>query len=302
MGREIDYEKVRQDLIALGNKDIPRSSLLEAIGKLTREQVKFTTGLALDSGHTTVQYPPADSFENRSFISPQHVFLDRDNMLQKARLAVTAEGAEFIKSYPRILRDIEKGLYVLSNSFDYSSNEPLQEVPLGSKRRIKFWKKGGQSNIYQLEVQGQPYVVKTHAPQQGFSDPSQPFINEMMQMQELQKQFGDSFKQHGLELPTCLFASGQMACREFVAGERPREQEVNKHFPPDLRSKIEKFISEKKKSKDPLWKNIEMDIYFDGHSLKCSNFILKKDEKMVWIDPFFYAQPGLIHRLVRALS
>lgn len=232
-----------------------------------------------------------DKFGNRLFRSPEHYYFDRADEKVKAALLVSRKGELLIKNNPGILNDLDQGLIKM----EYTS-EPgnlikrRSSVDLGKGRKLTYIAQGGQSQVYILEANGNKYAVKTKSSKYiNFPDPSQPYINEMLQMQDMTENLKEEFAKLSIRLPSFLFASGQVGCAEFVEGEKPTAEDfANKSE--QLRTLVKDYLGKKKLDGDPLWENISSDLFVFS-KIKTLNFVKEKDGTLVWVDPLFYDDP-----------
>jgi len=236
---------------------------------------------------------PRDRFGNRIFSSADKSYVDRQGNETKAAMLVSSKGEAFIKNNPSILNDIDYGIteltFAMTQDFLW---ETIGEIDLGEDRKMKKLPKGqgGQSLVYLLEVGDEKYVVKKKFSQQRKSeDVSQPYINEMLQTQALEHDLQKELQEAGIEMPTYIFASGQVSCSEFIEGMYPSEKFLKEKVG-GLLYKVESYIREQQ---IPLWEGIKHDANYTQKtpriiSYKTDNFIQKKDRTLVWIDPFLY--------------
>jgi hypothetical protein len=217
-----------------------------------------------------------DRFGNRVFRSSGLIYTDRSYSPVRAALLVSPTGRGFLRSNPRILRDIDRGLAVLGSD---------KTVGLGSGRRIERWRGGSQSRVNLLTVDGQKKVIKT----QSSSLYSQPFINEMLQVQSLQADLGDQLGQFNVEMPVFLFASGQVSCMEFVEGDEAVENDLSP-FVGKLYRVVKNYVDDQNDEGNKLWRGVFVDLmkFYPTTQIRANNFVKRPDGKLVWIDPFFF--------------
>lgn len=217
-----------------------------------------------------------DRFGNRVFRSRELIYSDRSHSSVRAALLVSPKGREFIRSNPRILSNIDSGLAILED-------EKIAE--LASGRRLERWKSGSQSRVNLLTVDGQKKVMKT----QSSSLYSQPFINEMLQVQSLQADLGDQLGQFNVEMPTFLFASGQVSCIKFIDGEEAVENDL-RPFVGKLYRIVENYVRDQNKGGNKLSTGVFVDLmkFYPTTQIRANNFVKTPDRKLVWIDPFFF--------------
>ena len=233
-----------------------------------------------------------DRFGNRLITSPTIGFFNRKDEESKAALLISTEGEIFIKNHKGILKEIEEAI----NQF--KQNLQLKNLKL-SQGEIEFVLEHN-SDIYKITLQDGEYILKVPTDRSGirpgyenyFEDVSQPYINEMLQLQEFDEEFGPELDKLGIEINAILFASNSVSLSRFIPGKHPER----KNLLPILNSltpEIEKFIHEREKKNIPLWENIHQDL--DRKKPKEAesypardNFIERPDESLVIIDAFAY--------------
>jgi len=234
-----------------------------------------------------------DRFSNRIFSSPNFAYRDREGEKVKAALLVSLEGEEFIRANKDVLNDIDKGLSFMQRLSLADKNGKQRRIDLGTGRSLSYLTSGGQSDVYLLETQTGRYVVKILKPNRARdTDASQPYINEMLQVQSIKTDLKGQLDRLGVEMPTFLFASGVVSCTEFVDGVIPERFEVSP-VSGSLKDIVRRYADEKRKT-NSLWKKIAADITTPAGNnkdiLKTDNFIKrKKDGKLVWVDPLYYS-------------
>lgn len=229
-----------------------------------------------------------DKFGNRVFSSADRYYVDREGDKTKAALLVSPEGQRFLQKNPQLLSQIDQGLLALEHTFKQGRRaETIDAHDLGNGGSLKKLDViSGQSNIYILSLDQDKYVLKTRRPG---ADADQPYVNEMLQVQEIQAELGDVFRFAGVVLPEFLFASGQIACRKYVEGKPPSLHELRLQIG-SFNPKVEEYLRIQRWAKNPLWKNVHTDLF--GHNgLRTNNFIREPQGKLHWIDPFAYIPP-----------
>lgn len=240
---------------------------------------------------------PQDRFGNRVFASADKAYLDRLGNETKAALLVSAEGESLIRSHPGILSGIDAALHRLdSNRAERASVITRNNRHIGT---ISLYTDlGSQSDVYLLHLGPETYVIKKHRQDQTTKENGrQPYINEMLQAQSLAADLHDQFVQAGIVMPTFLFASGQLSCTRFEEGSEPRPRHLKAPLS-TLLPQVNAYIAQKQREGDPLWSKIKLDssgrqTRFSSledmlRNLRTSNFIKRKDGKIVWIDPFYF--------------
>lgn len=243
---------------------------------------------------------PRDRFGNCVYTSPIKSYKDREFNETKAAMLVSREGEEFIRQNPGILNDIDLGLTQIT-SMD-QSDSPLQtgaEVELGrqengaKKRTIKklfTGHQGNQSLVYLLEIGSEKYVIKKHTSKNDSGVKlTQPYINEMLQTQSLAADLQTELAAARVEMPTYIFATGQVSCAKFVEGIPPTEKQLENTLQGFLAS-VTNYIADQQSD---LWSCIHTDakVFLTTPATvryKTDNFIQRADGSMVWVDPVFY--------------
>lgn len=234
-----------------------------------------------------------DRFGNRIFISPTQSYKDRDSHIVKAAILLSTEGEEFIKTNRGILKDIDSGLRVFDPNRKTGSRpkNPGEDLNLGHSRVMRRFNEGKQSILYVLRTDSEEMVIKVKKFVWGLEDFSQPYINEMLQCQALNTDLKEALDRYEVEMPNFLFASGQVACRQFETGEKPTPQELIQRVGKILRL-VDDYIHEQQTREIALWHNISADPQTsDALYTSAQNFIKRSDGRIVWIDPVFYNPP-----------
>jgi hypothetical protein len=248
--------------------------------------------LPLTEGQTVQR----DRFGNRLFTSPEKSYNDRENEENKAALLVSPKGEAFIKANLGILQDIDRGLQSLNVEEKRGSvNSDLSEIDLGNGRKLEALTipgktEGSQSVVFLLQTETGKYAVKVmkHIPIE--STPiSQPYSNEMLQTQAIALDLRDELAQQDIEMPTFLFASGQVSCTEFVEGECPQPDEWAPHIS-RIHPQIASYIAAQREQGNTLWNGTTLDFYQphaymeDRLVLRTDNVIKRPDGKFVPVD------------------
>lgn len=234
-----------------------------------------------------------DQFGNRVFSAHKKGlytpgYMDREGVKYKAALLISTEGEQFIKENPGILNDIDRGISAINN---WESSIVLSEKPERSMHKI--WSEYNR-RLARLRLGRNEYLLKW-LDQEGLTDryrAYQPFINEMLQIQDLQKKFAKELlrKDVNVVLPTYFFASGFLVCKSYEPGEPPSPT-------PEILERIDKALSivmeyvwEQTEVKGSVWGNVHFDTHdwIVGKTIRTDNFILRPDNKLAWIDPFTY--------------
>ena len=94
----------------------------------------------------------------------------------------------------------------------------------------------------------------------------------------------------GIRLTFPLFASRQVECTRFEAGNHPRPDEIRKISKGDLNSHVKNYINSQLRMGNTLWENVIIDLFNHQHLVegRVDNFIKSADGTLVWIDPLTY--------------
>lgn len=227
-----------------------------------------------------------DRFGNRMFTSPDLAYSDNQKNLVKAGVLLSKKGEKFLISHPGIIGDIDAALDKLGNQ-GMAEAEKKKGVQIG-KHRLRYLVSGGQSNVYILEIGKKKYIVKTHIDSHDeylLGDRFQPYINEMLQIQNIGTDLKDKLRKLKVKFPNFLLASGQACLVEFEEGEKshtPNNMDSFRRFQSILRL-IGEYVNDQISINNPLWKNIQVEDKYD-------DFIERKDSTLVFIDPFAYSE------------
>ncbi len=232
-----------------------------------------------------------DRFENRIFPAEKHGILtpgyyDREGRQTQAAILISPDGDRFIKRNPGILHSIEKGLKEIVKGADDV------ELDRGRKMSRLTGVFSVQSLLSTLSINNDKYFIKIHAPSLPPRDNlSQPFINEMLEVQAIQTDLREALTKISITFPTYYFASGQVLCRGYENGlaPSPTEDILKRIF--NLSRVVNYYIGDEDTDKKSLWHNIELDL-LDGflmNAIRCENFIERSDGLLSWIDPFLHS-------------
>ncbi|MGE5041376.1 MAG: hypothetical protein ACM3IJ_00545 [Candidatus Levyibacteriota bacterium] len=236
-----------------------------------------------------------DRFGNRFFSSLKTAFLDREGNSFKAGVLVSPEGEEFLKENLGILQDIDKGLTKMTEIGE-SKRVISGAIDLGGQRSLAFLGQGAQSDAFMLETPTGRYVVKkgreSKTEQPSVLNRRQPYINEMLQIQELSEDLRKEIAKKGIFFPTFLFASSHVSCEAYEEGvpvTSDQQAESIKAFAALVNKTVQK------KNSLPLWRNIEADVikkvtpYGDKtYEVPLNDLVKRQDGTIVWLDPLMY--------------
>lgn len=240
-------------------------------------------------------YPLSDSerdkFGNRIFSSKNKIFLDREGQELQASLLVSPDGDVLLKKYPGLLTKLEAGLRELEDLKLKERFLTKDKVDLPNLGTLETLVQGGQAKVYKLSLPKDSLAVKTILHYYN-NRVDQPFINEMLQMQELANEAGRELNGQNIYLPKYYFASGQVLAREYVKGDRPQHAEL---LPVLKKGQIilQKFIEARQQNNNRLWENVHLDIRTKNFSgwlteyFKQDNFVKTEDGKFFCIDLFY---------------
>lgn len=243
-----------------------------------------------------------DRFGNRLFPAQDTGYIDKQGEMVRAAMLTSPQGQEFIGRNHGILRDVTSGLtHFYQMRRDITSLKESEEFQMSPGRSLRYLDSGGQSYIYLLTI-SQP------TPDEGTSEPrryiikvrndyrpdayylSQPYINEMLQTQAVGQDFATELSNLGVALPTFLFATGQMSCREYIEGSPPQSSPELEHTLDTLGSTIGPYIANQEKSGNTLWNNIAVDAWISEGAAAGRNFLQSNDGRLYWIDPLVHEQ------------
>ncbi len=230
-----------------------------------------------------------DEFGNRVFTSPLSYF-DADARMVKAHILVSPEGQKLITQNPGLLRAIDGGIGFLSEKLAKLSAEERAESHLGvitdgvSLTRIGG---GNQSEAMLLEVAKRKFIVKTNKSlSKRFDSYSQPYTNEMLQIQTIQSVFGEDLKTAGVYIPRIFFATGHVSCSEYAEGSMT--QTTQDAAIRNLVVKVFEYVYDHNKAGDPLWKDVHLDWNNDFGDKPTRIDLIKTKSGLAWIDPIYH--------------
>ena len=235
-----------------------------------------------------------DQFGNRLFSARREglyapTYIDREGKKYKAALLISSEGEKLIKENGGILNDIDQGILAINHS--EWEVYPSKKHPERSLHKI--WTEA-HTHLARLRIEKNEYLLKW-LDQEKLAEQLyayQPFINEMLQMQDLQKRFGEQLLQKDINviLPTYFFASGFLVCKSYEPGEPPSATpEIVKRIDKAMET-VMQYVWKQREIKGSLWENVHFDTadWFTGRMIRTNNFILRPDNKLAWIDVFAY--------------
>jgi hypothetical protein len=235
-----------------------------------------------------------DEFGNRAFSSPLS-YIDRENRETKAAILVSPEGERFIKSHRGILKAIDTGLQEYSRMVEAGEimhrKEDKPKITLGGNGELTLLQSGNQSRTFLLtDSEGNNYVVQTLLSRKAtYTSYSQPYVNEMLQTQELEKALHEDLSAAEIDMPQFLFATGFVSCTKYFENGEPAtnynlsEKKVKSTL--KIFKKARDFAEKKGREHNPLWENIDIDAF--TNTLPGDN-VLKVGSRLAWIDPLYH--------------
>lgn len=239
--------------------------------------------------HFKPQDDGKDEFGNRVF-SSKLSYYDADLRPVKAHMLVSPEGQEFISANPGILKTIDGALLQISHKLGPLDDEQRKNSGISiisGGILISHIGGGNQSEAMLMEMKGKKYVIKTNKSlSRRFDRYSQPYTNEMLQIQGVQKNLDREFKSAGVFIPKILFATGHMSCSEYVEGkilETTEDPKIRK-----LVEKVFEYAYDHNKAGDPLWKDVHLDWNNDFGGKPVRIELVDTGKNLAWIDPFYH--------------
>lgn len=107
----------------------------------------------------------------------------------------------------------------------------------------------------------------------------------MLQVQSIAKDLAPQLAELEVDMPTFLFATGQMSCTEYVEGSHPETTEETRKNLKLVESLAGGYTQQQESKGNALWQEIFVD---PG---RYSNFLQRSGGKLVWVDPLFWMDP-----------
>lgn len=261
---------------------------------LKSEKRYISSELTTNTNVTIPNFSPGengkDAFGNRAF-SSQLAYFDRFGQLAKAALIVTELGQSFLTSHKGVLRDIDGGLWRFSELFSkgfVSNSDERPTISLSESRTLTWIGGDGQSKVFLLQQGEERYIVKTNLSMSKiFTRYSQPYINEMLQVQSLSEDLANILGKAGLRFQEYLFATGYMSCTKYVeVNDEPVKMTADIKMAIRV---INAYIKLKHSKNDPLWKGVSLDVTSE---LQFGTNATQIGNEVVWFDPFYF-KPSL---------
>lgn len=233
-----------------------------------------------------------DNFGNRVFTHHTTAFRDRSGSPVRAELRISQEGLEFVKANRGITRDIEIGLGDLNRAEYFPGNigfsrkdGPSVSLGISGERTMSYLTDGGESAVYLVETPTGRYIVEARNPRldnlRRRQDPTQPYVNEMLQVMSLQADLKELLDSAGVVMPRFLLASPVFSCQVYEEGKHIDEKK-RRDLVRRLSAPVKKYISDQKINGNPLWTNIMEEEWRE------TNFIARPDGTVVWVDSVCY--------------
>ncbi len=209
-----------------------------------------------------------DRFGNRLFTSIERwVYPTVSGDILPAALLVSPEGNKFLRSHLGILT-------ALDDSLKQPDQKDLQIDEKGAT--LSKLRNGSMSTAYLLALGDEEYVVRTPRFPMGQDKFPQPYINEMLQIQDLSMALNEQLVQLGITLPTYLLATGQVSIVTYLKPRGRFEQ------PPKIWRRaidlVTRYVSDQRNSGDVLWQDVHCDI-------NPKDFVPLIGGTVGWVDP-----------------
>lgn len=236
---------------------------------------------------------PKDQFGNVIFSSPSLAYYDKNLKETKAALLVSESGQRLIKNHSGLLQSIDQGLRHLSYGLP---SRFKQQVDLKSGGTLERYLSGDLSQVFLCRLEGQKLIVKI--PVSGKSrkkilsiqnPPSQPYIDEMLQIQTLADTFQEELQTAKMRFPNFFFTSSHVLCQEFIEKASSPESSF------DLNSRrlqlLETMQTYVYSNSNSLWQGIMTDWtsqLSEMTKIYKPNCIEEPGGFLVLVDPFFF--------------
>lgn len=276
------------------------------MGFFSKENIRFAQSRLLTSGmeSRSIRYVSGvsseasnrDEYGSRLLHSRKWDFLDRDGERARAAILVSRAGEEFIIRNHGILKSVDKGLRVLREG---RFSKLRNRVDLGRDWRMVSYLHGGFSDTYKLELGPDLVIVKTqrydYYNKEEKSWGGQPYIYEMLQIQELAAIFKEELKELRMRLPICYFATAFVLCQEFIERGRTFRAGSDLLFARfDLVEEMEDYIREQREGDRSLWRRVYSGLFtrlggggLVHKKLSPEDYITDREGYFVCVDPVF---------------
>lgn len=265
-----------------------RFTLVDLLKWKTKKDIRHTVWFLWQPWKDDEFFKPVgwirDIFWNRMFNTNSYSFYDSSWALRKAGILISSEWVDFVKKNRWILRIIEKWIYAIWESNPDNPYKKIHHLDLWDwimfDRLWEWW----QSVALLLTIWNEKYVIKKYSMLNPLGDAKQKsYRNEMMQTQELKNSIWDL----PVELQEFMFASSNISCTRYVEWRVSKVEDLdNVQWFKEWFEKIRKYV-DKKRSQWWLWKWIHCD-FENSQWLRLDDFLIWKDWKCYFIDPFMY--------------
>lgn len=229
-----------------------------------------------------------DRFGNHMHYSPDLAYLDRSNEVARAGLLLSPDGQSLVRDLPGCLIQLDRAIKQISE--DKHSKVEFKHGSLSTSDTLRG---GAQSKIYLWErPSGEKYIIKVPRVAPRDVPPTtrldQPYLDEMLQTQEIAESLRPLSDKKKVRLSTFLFASSSVSCTKFVEGRHPIVWIGDQHERFIAFAKgVRRYISNKRHSDDGLFLMVKVDLGGDeDEASPNNNIIIGADGVMTWIDPF----------------
>ncbi len=199
----------------------------------------------------------------------------------RAGLLVSPEGQNIIRANPGMLRQLDEALGRIRLSTEASQ---FSSQPVGKNGSLRYYDRGSLTDVYLLQIPGNDIALRIICypdTDQPFGIGKQPYIKEMLQMQELQATLGGCLSELKVRFPQWYFASGLVGAREFIHGRSGHEVPETLERLYDIAEITKDYVKKQKQQGNELWLGVETD-----HRKR--NCVIEDDGTLVLIDLFTY--------------
>lgn len=217
------------------------------------------------------------------------------DMSRKRSIVERVVPADIMEIFSDLYRGVTRNLGDQVRHIKDKAEEKMRVLDIGEGATLSYLFEGAQSRVYVLDIKGDRYIIKVK--RGDISDDAlrehyaQPYINEMLQLQEMRTDLHDLMEQNHVSLPEFLFTSSEVSCVKFEEGKMVLQhgdygELIHQLDRKGFNKKVVEYVGEKRRT-EPLWSNIIVDRE-KNDQLKYDNFIFKPDGHLVWIDPLLY--------------
>lgn len=234
----------------------------------------------------------AEFFHNKRFTFPEQKILDREGNQKSPSLLISQEGRTVIAENKNFLQGLKEALKIVESREQkvFLSTEGTLFSNPEKKQSLSFVAEGSQSQVFHYGVSDQEFIIKIMKESDStLDDLSQPYQNEMLQIQALHENLGNQLNKLGILLPKTFFASDTVSCSEYIDGRTPTNEELPHSLIYELFQVINQFIdAQKKLDSSGIWDGIQVDIYSKLNGTRLDNFRITQEGKIYLIDPFLF--------------